>query len=65
MWEERAYMDYLLASFKEHGHRVPDLMRAIALSDNFFAIRQPEQDAAEQNSEQQQAAVAAEPEDRT
>ncbi len=36
--EERSYMDYLNKSFAAHGFRVPDLMRTIALSENFFAI---------------------------
>jgi len=36
--EERPYMDFLLESFKANGYRVPDLMRTIALSRNFFAI---------------------------
>jgi hypothetical protein len=38
VWEERDYMDYLIASFAEQGYSVPALMRTIALSDNFFAI---------------------------
>ncbi len=42
LWEERAYMDYLLASFRQDDYRVPDLMRTIALSNNFFTIRMPE-----------------------
>jgi hypothetical protein len=36
--EERPYMDYLTRSFASSGYRVPDLMRTIALSRNFFAI---------------------------
>jgi len=36
--EERSYMDYLTHSFATHGFRVPELMRTIALSENFFAI---------------------------
>ena len=40
--EERPYMDYLITSFKAHGYRVPELMRTIALSKNFFAISAPE-----------------------
>jgi Protein of unknown function (DUF1592)/Protein of unknown function (DUF1588)/Protein of unknown function (DUF1595)/Protein of unknown function (DUF1585)/Protein of unknown function (DUF1587) len=39
--QERPYMDYLIASFKESGYRVPDLMRTIALSDNFYTISAP------------------------
>lgn len=38
VWDERAYMDYLIAMFEEHGFRVPELMRTIALSNNFFAV---------------------------
>lgn len=38
VWDERAYMDYLVATFAGHGYRVPELMRAIALSENFSAI---------------------------
>jgi hypothetical protein len=36
--EERPYMDYLTASFAGGGYRVPNLMRTIALSRNFFAV---------------------------
>lgn len=36
--EERPYMDYLIHTFSANGYRVPDLMRAIALSENFFAV---------------------------
>ena len=39
--EERPYMDYLIKSFKSDGYRVPQLMRTIALSKNFFAIAAP------------------------
>lgn len=38
VWDERAYMDYLIAAFAEQGYRLPELMRTIALSENFFAI---------------------------
>lgn len=38
VWGERAYMDYLIAQFAASGYRVPQLMRTIALSRNFFAI---------------------------
>ena len=31
-------MEYLIAMFEEHGFRVPELMRTIALSNNFFAV---------------------------
>jgi len=43
VWDERAYMDYLIADFAQRGYRVPELMRSIALSDNFFAIAAPEE----------------------
>jgi hypothetical protein len=36
--EERAYMDFLTKSFAADGFRVPELMRTIALSENFFTI---------------------------
>ena len=39
--QERPYMDYLTQSFKDSGYRVPDLMRTIALSQNFYAIATP------------------------
>jgi len=38
VWDERGYMDYLIAAFRDGDYRVPELMRSIALSDNFFAI---------------------------
>ena len=37
-WDERYYLDWLIASFEENGYRVPALMREIATSKNFFAI---------------------------
>ena len=36
--EERPYMDYLIQTFKTDGYRVPELMRSIALSRNFFTV---------------------------
>ncbi len=39
VWAERDYMDYLIAAFAKSGYRVDQLMRTIALSDNFFAIK--------------------------
>lgn len=36
--EERPYMDYLATAFATNGYRVPDLMRTIALSHNFYAV---------------------------
>jgi len=38
VWDERAYMDYLVDTFRENGYRVPELMRAIALSRNFLTV---------------------------
>ena len=39
--DERAYVDYLNQTFKADGYRVPDLMRAIAVSRSFYAISMP------------------------
>jgi len=38
VWGERAYLDYLNARFAESGYRLPDLMRTIALSQQFYAV---------------------------
>ncbi len=46
--EERSYMDYLNKAFAAHGFRVPDLMRTIALSENFFAISAPVEEAGDE-----------------
>jgi hypothetical protein len=43
--EERSYMDYLTKSFAARGFSVPELMRTIALSDNFFTISAQPKDA--------------------
>jgi hypothetical protein len=43
VWDERSYMDYLTSSFAVDGYRVPQLMRTIALSKNFYAISAPAQ----------------------
>ncbi len=43
--EERPYMDYLTESFAASGYRVPDLMRTIALSHNFFAVETAERES--------------------
>jgi Protein of unknown function (DUF1588)/Protein of unknown function (DUF1585)/Protein of unknown function (DUF1592) len=45
--EERPYMDYLTSSFATNGYRVPDLMRTIALSHNFYAVSAPNGSAPE------------------
>lgn len=41
VWGERSYMDYLIGRFLAEGYRVPDLMRTIALSKEFYAISPP------------------------
>jgi hypothetical protein len=43
MWAptERPYIDYLNQTFQANGYRVPDLMRAIALSRSFYAVSAP------------------------
>jgi hypothetical protein len=38
-WDERPYLDWLIAVFEDSDYRVPDLMRAIATSENFFAVQ--------------------------
>ncbi len=39
---ERPYVDYLNQVFQADGYRVPDLMRAIALSRSFYLVSAPE-----------------------
>lgn len=41
-WYERAYVDYLIEQFSAGQYRLPELMRTIALSNNFFTIALPE-----------------------
>ncbi|GIX31279.1 MAG: hypothetical protein KatS3mg124_1751 [Porticoccaceae bacterium] len=41
VWGERAYLDWLVEAFARAGYRVPELMRTIALSEQFFAIAPP------------------------
>jgi hypothetical protein len=41
VWKERYYLDWLIAGFEDDGYRIPDLMRRIALSENFFAAKRP------------------------
>ncbi|WP_439134272.1 DUF1592 domain-containing protein [Pseudomaricurvus sp.] len=43
-WYERSYMDYLIDEFAASDYRVPELMRVIALSNNFFTIAEPSAD---------------------
>jgi hypothetical protein len=38
---ERPFMDYLNGVFEADGYRVPELMRAIALSRTFYAVSAP------------------------
>lgn len=40
-WGERYYLDWLIAAFANDGYRIPDLMRRIATSANFYAVTQP------------------------
>jgi hypothetical protein len=40
--EERPYVDYLNQTFQADGYRVPDLMRAIAVSRSFYAVSAPQ-----------------------
>jgi hypothetical protein len=39
--DERPYIDYLNQTFKADSYRVPDLMRAIAVSHSFYAVSAP------------------------
>lgn len=55
VWDERAYMDYLVAAFADSGYRIPELMRTIALSDNFYAISTPPEFEGEQRVAYRQA----------
>jgi Protein of unknown function (DUF1592)/Protein of unknown function (DUF1588)/Protein of unknown function (DUF1595)/Protein of unknown function (DUF1587)/Protein of unknown function (DUF1585) len=41
VWKERYYLDWLIAGFEDDDYRIPDLMRRIALSENFFAAKRP------------------------
>lgn len=45
--DERPYMTYLNDTFAARGYRVPDLMRAIALSRNFYAVSEAEPEASQ------------------
>ncbi|WP_239806896.1 DUF1588 domain-containing protein [Croceicoccus hydrothermalis] len=42
-WGERYYLDWLIEAFADDGYRVPDLMRKIAMSENFFTVTAPAQ----------------------
>ncbi len=37
-WNERYYLDWLIEEFADDDYNVPDLMRRIATSENFFAV---------------------------
>jgi hypothetical protein len=39
--EEQRYVDEFSKTFAANGHRVPDLMRAIAVSQIFYAVSVP------------------------
>jgi Protein of unknown function (DUF1592)/Protein of unknown function (DUF1588)/Protein of unknown function (DUF1595)/Protein of unknown function (DUF1585)/Protein of unknown function (DUF1587) len=41
VWNERYYLDWLISGFEEDGYRIPNLMRRIATSENFFTVTQP------------------------
>ncbi len=41
MWRERYYLDWLNEGFAHDGYRIPDLMRRIVTSDNFYVITPP------------------------
>ncbi len=61
VWKERSYMDYLIRSFAADDYQVPQLMRTIALSDNFFAINP----SANIDAGHQQAKLGQDQEDRS
>ncbi|MAT51767.1 MAG: hypothetical protein CMK32_11355 [Porticoccaceae bacterium] len=44
--EDVAVIDDLLGDFAQHGYRITDLMRSIALSEAFFAVAEPSPDVA-------------------
>lgn len=44
-WYEREYVDYLIEAFTDSDYRLPELMRVIALSNNFFTITEPDPSA--------------------
>ena len=43
--EEAAYLEYLYGAFEANGYRLPELMRAIALSKTFYAVSPPAPEA--------------------
>jgi hypothetical protein len=56
MPEERPFIEYLNQTFQADSYRVPDLMRAIAVSRSFYAVSAP---GAGASAPQQRAAVQA------
>lgn len=40
-WNERYYLDWLIGRFEADDYRIPDLMRRIVTSANFFAVTPP------------------------
>ena len=40
-WDERYYLDWLIAGFEDDNYRIPDLMRRIVMSRNFFTVTLP------------------------
>jgi len=59
VWQERAYMDWLIKNFSLSNYQVPELMRTMALSNNFFAIQTTDEPQSDQYS-----AIRADQEDR-
>lgn len=43
--EEAPYLEYLYGAFEANGYRMPELMRAIALSKTFYAVSTPAPEA--------------------
>lgn len=41
VWGERYYLDWLIAGFEDDYYRIPDLMRRIVMSENFFTVTRP------------------------
>lgn len=41
VWDERYYLDWLIAGFEDDGYRIPDLMHRIVMSENFFTVTRP------------------------
>ena len=41
VWRERYYLDWLIKGFEDDDYRIPQLMRRIVLSENFFTVTPP------------------------